>query len=302
MENEIEFIKKKLMEIFPSALYTVCERFLDAYPNISEIRLRRGAKVTFTQREHNIESGYLCDPALLNSCISNWVERDRYKHADCLVSGVISLGDGFRAGIVGTALLNKGELIDIYNISSANIRIPRRFYGVSLPLYEHLTALPYPSRSTLLISPPCGGKTTVLRDLARILSTPPVSERVCVVDPRKELSFSDEETSRSLDIFDGYPTALGIELATRYFNPQYVICDEIATVDELEAVRNTAHSGVPIIASAHAHSLLDAIKRPILYLLLKEEIFQNVAELALTDRGISFKFIDRSEVAKIICP
>ena len=302
MENEILFIKRNLSELLPSALYNVCERFLDTYPDISEIRLRRGAKVTFTQKASNIESGYLCDSALLNSCISNWIGVDRYKNADCLTNGVIPLGNGFRAGIAGTALLSKGKMIDVYNISSANIRIPRYFTGVSLPLYNYLSTLPSPSRSTLLLSPPCGGKTTVLRDIAHILSTPPVSERVCVVDPRKELIFSDEERSRHLDVFDGYPTAHGIELATRYFNPQYVICDEIATLDELDAIRNTAHSGVPIIASAHARSLTDAIKRPILYALLKEEIFQNVAELTLSDSGITFRFFDKNEVSKIICP
>ncbi len=302
MVTEIEFIKKNIRKLLPSALCNVCERFLDTYPDISEIRLRRGAKVTFTQRDRNIESGYLCDASLLNTCISTWIGADRYKHADCLTNGVIPLGNGFRAGIAGTALLSKGELIDIYNISSANIRIPRYFMGVSLPFYRYISTLPYPSRSTLLLSPPCGGKTTVLRDIARILSTPPVSERVCVVDPRKELTFEDEAQSRNLDVFEGYPTARGIELATRYFNPQYVICDEIATVDELDAILNTAHCGVPIIASAHAHSLTDAIKRPILYSLLKEEIFQNATELTLSDHGISFRFFDKNEVSKFICP
>ena len=300
MKSELTHIKKKLRDILPTPLYVVCEKFLDTYPDISEIRLRRGANITFTQRERNIGSGYICDPTLFNDCISLWLGTDRYKRMDCLINGVIPLSDGFRIGVAGTALINKGELTDVYNVSSANIRIPRLFYGVALPLYEYIATLPVPSRSTLLLSPPGGGKTTVLRDLACILSTPPVSERVCVVDPRNELIFSECSRSQNVDVFAGYPTALGIELATRYFNPRYIICDEIATADELDPIRNTAHCGIPIIASAHAHSVSDALKRPTLRTLLKEGIFQAVTLLTLTDNGIDYRFFDRNEVDMLL--
>ena len=301
MEHETDLMKKYLPQILPPSLYEVCKKFLDAYPDISEIRLRRGKQVTFTLRERNIESGYICDDAIIDSCLITWTGAERYKHADRLINGVISLPHGFRVGVVGTALINNGKLTEVYKISSLNLRIPHVFNGVAVPLYDQLSSLPYSLRSFLLISPPCNGKTTVLRDLAHILSTPPVSERVCVVDTKQELFFSDDQQSLNIDVFSGYPTPIGIEVATRYFNPRYIICDEISTADELEALRNAAHSGIPLIASAHAHSLFDAIQKPVLRTLLEDRIFQNVAELKLTDDGLRFNFFNQREVNQALC-
>lgn len=301
MEHEVLFIKKNLSWLLPSTLFEVCDKFLDTYPDISEIRLRREQRVTFTLRERNIESGYICDDLMMNTCLSLWISTERYKQIDGLVNGVISLPNGFRVGVVGTALIDKGTLTNIYNISALNIRLPRFFNGVSLPLYKYITSLPYHHRSVLLISAPCNGKTTVLRDLAYTLSTPPVSERVCVVDPRQELSPPNKHPASNMDVFSGYPTPLGIEIATRYFNPRYIICDEITNKDELESLKNAAHSGVPLIASAHASSLSEAAQKPVLRTLLKEKVLYSVAELKLNENGISFLISDRNEVENALC-
>ena len=301
MEKEQMRLKQNLAKLLPPSLYNVCEKFLDTYPEISEMRLRRGKSTVFTLRERNVESSYVCDDALMDRCLSLWIGTERYKQAECLTNGVIRLPHGFRVGVVGTALLDKGKIVGIYNVSALNLRLPRPFYGSSRPLYDYITALPHPCRSILLLGPPCSGKTTVLRDFAHLLSTAPVSERVCIVDPSQELTAFSDPRSLHLDTFIGYPTPLGIELSTRYFNPRYVICDEIGTADELTAIRNSTHTGVPIIASAHASSLFEAIQRPILRSLLEENVFFSAVTLTLNDKGINFRFYSRKEVDAALC-
>ena len=301
MSNEIAHILKHLPQILPPALLTVCEKFLVSYPTITEIRLRRGCRISFTAGERNIESGYVCDSDAFDSCVSLWLGSERYKQSDNILNGVITLPFGFRAGIAGNMLITNGSPINVYGISSLNIRLPRSFCDISLPLYNFMNKLPYHQRSTLLIAPPCNGKTTVLRDIARILSTPPVSERVCVVDTKRELAPLEDEPCPHMDVFSGYPVSRGIDHAVNFFNPRYIVCDEIGQADETDSLRSVAHSGVPVIASAHSSSLLEALSKPILRILLEEKVFHNVAVLILTEGEIKFTFSTRREIERVLC-
>ena len=265
------------------------------------MRLRRQNRIVFTCGTQNIATGYICDNSVFEQCISLWIGSERYKHSDNIMNGVITLPYGFRVGVAGTLLINNGSADEIYEISYLNLRFPRLFKGIAYPLYEYLSTIGYQKHSTLLVAPPCSGKTTVLRDIARILSTPPVSERVCVVDTKKEIFPPLDEPCVHMDVFSGYPTSVGIDIATKYFNPRYIICDEIGCENELAAIRSAAHSGVPLIASAHSPSLSDAIRKPLLNTLIVEKIFFNIVELSLFNGTPNFIFHSQREVEQILC-
>jgi len=301
LNDSSTYIVNFLSGLLPPALFEICKKFIVAYPDISEIRIRRAQQVIFTLDVRNIVSAFYCDVKLFDETLNRLIGNDRYKKSNTITEGIISLDGGFRVGIVGSALLDKGELINIYSITALNIRLPHDYKNSSLRLYEYLTTLPFQHRSTLLIAPPCSGKTTVLRDIARILSSPPVSERVCVVDPKLELSAFRDNNAIHMDIFSGYPTPLGIELATRYFNPRYIVCDEIGQVDELKAIESATHSGIPIIASAHSSSLQEALSKPVLRELLEETVFYNVVKLSLVRGETRFDFYGRKEVERALC-
>lgn len=301
MSNDTVNITSHLPGILPPSLLELCIKYLDSYYGISEIRLRRNRPVVFSNNERNIVSSYVCNDALFDNCLSLWLGKERYKQSDNLTEGVIALPHGFRVGIAGTALTNKKELINVYEITTANVRLPRFLSGISLPLYEYISTLNYTQRSTLIIAPPCNGKSTVLRDLARILSTPPVSERVCVVDPKRELAPLEDKPCLHMDVFTGYPTPIGLNTAVRYFSPRYIICDEIGREDELAPIRNVAHSGIPLIASTHSPSLSDLILKPVIRALLTENVFCNVVALSLNNNGLKFEFFPKREVDRILC-
>ena len=117
------------------------------------------------------------------------------------------------------------------------------------------------------------GKTTLLRDLCRRLSTGEGAKRVAVIDSRGELS-GDYGRCALVDVLFGYPKAEAIEIAVRTLSPEVVAVDEIASRREAEAVLAVAGGGVPLIATTHASGLAEALARPAVKPLWRAGIFR----------------------------
>ena len=139
--------------------------------------------------------------------------------------------------------------------------------------------------------PPGCGKTTVLRDLARQLSSGVRGGRnfrVAVVDERGELAATccgcpQNDLGPCCDVLDGYPKGEGIRQAVRCLAPDVVICDEIGGTDDARAVMEGLNAGVAVIASAHASSLAELCARPYLRALLDTGAFRRAVMLAGRD-------------------
>ena len=282
MKSLTPHIEKHLPDFLPSGLWTICKSYLSVYDNISEIRLRKNKALSFSCGAQNIVSEYICTPPVFDGCVSLLLNSSAYKHTESILKGIIPLSHGFRAGISGSAIVDKGRITNIYDYTSINIRLPHESANYAVSLAEHLSTLPHHKRSTLVISPPSGGKTTFLREISMILSPPPVSERVCVVDTHFELSPLNPPTDSQLDILRGYPIDIGIEAATRYLNPQYIICDEIGNECYIPAIQSASHSGIPLIASAHASSYDELIRKPAICSLIENGIFCTLVTLSST--------------------
>ena len=117
------------------------------------------------------------------------------------------------------------------------------------------------------------GKTTLLRGVAAELAggRPPL--RTVVIDTRGELSFEADESCLCLDVLSGYPRPLGVEIAARTLNAQVMICDEIGDVSEAIALASAQNCGVPLVATAHAASVAELLRRNGLRLLHKAALF-----------------------------
>ena len=181
-----------------------------------------------------------------------------YSYQNQIKEGFITLKGGHRVGISGTAVINNNEIINISDISSINFRISREVLGCSDRIFDKFGLN---IGGTLIIGPPSSGKTTILRDMARRLSTSFEADKlikVSIIDERREIAASYQGVPQQdigfSDVLSGFPKAEGIIRAIRTLSPKIIICDEIGGVEDAEAIKKSLNSGLGIIASIHAKS------------------------------------------------
>ncbi len=267
----------------PARISSLIEGGLWCDPDeIDEIRLRRGRPVSLTAGNRNIVTDIVCSSAELADAVSRLCGGTLHAHSDTIVHGYIAFGGGGRAGICGRAVAGQAggsTIAAVADVDAICIRVPRSVRGISGRLCEYIASRGYRA-SVLVYSPPGGGKTTLLRDAAATLAREPHLRRVAVIDTRGELYRADMFEGTLADIFTGYPKAVGIEIATRTMSPQYLVCDELGDPGEAEAILAAQHTGVPLIASAHASSYEELVVRPSVKLLLDAGIFERCMSVA----------------------
>ena len=65
-----------------------------------------------------------------------------------------------------------------------------------------------------------------------------------------------------VDFLSGYPREKGIEIATRTLSPEIVVCDEISTRSDADAIMRASSAGVSVIATCHGPSLSEIKRSP----------------------------------------
>ena len=194
-------------------------------------------------------------------------------------------GEGPMGGIVASS-----QTVDSFQrFSSLAIRVPRECRGIGRHLLSRLRE--NRRKGTLILSPPGGGKTTLLRDLIRGLSDSGV--RVGVADERNEISASDEfdagfDLGSHTDVLNGMPRAEGAMLLLRTMNPELIAVDEITREDDVEAIGQLAGCGVGILASAHAQTPQQMLSRPLYRSLLEGAFFTDA--ICITGAGANRQY------------
>lgn len=176
-----------------------------------------------------------------------------HSHYEDMLNGYITLKNGARIGLTGTAVFDKTSIKGIKDIDGINIRIPRHVNDFSSVVFNNIYN---ESVSNLLIAgPPSSGKTTMLKDLTYQLSSGKtgVFYKICVVDERKEITTNRnvKELGLNTDVLYGFPKAIGISMAVRCLSPHIIICDEISPEDT-EKIIKAMNSGVIFIFTIHA--------------------------------------------------
>lgn len=227
-----------------------------------------------------------------------------YANSDSIKCGYITLSNGARVGVSGTAVTEKNEIIIVKDISSLNIRIPYEIKGCSDKVLNFLYVNLFPS--IIVAGMPSSGKTTLLRDMAFQLSNGFADRyrKVVIVDERNELAGRTNNDfafriGANTDVLSSYPKAEGIELATRTLSPEMIICDEVSKPSEVEAISLAFSTGVSFALSVHIGSKLDLYRKRIIKQLIETGEFSYI--VLLDGLTYSAQIIETQEVYREIC-
>jgi len=173
--------------------------------------------------------------------------------------------DDNRAGIERTlhrisAIRNrKGVVIGL------TLRVGRAIFGT----IELLRDLIETGQNLLILGRPGVGKTTKLREMARVLADD-FNKRVIVIDTSNEIAGDGDiphpgiGNARRMQVQrPDRQHAVMIE-AVENHTPEVIIVDEIGTEAEAAAARTIAERGVQLIGTAHGNTLGNLIMNPIL--------------------------------------
>lgn len=227
---------------------------------VEEIRLHCGRRVTLTSLGKNIATPAVLTRSEMDAVLMHLCEGSVYAYRDTIAEGYISLRGGIRVGVCGRAALSGGKICGVYDIDTLVIRIPHPSPPLGKEIVELMNDCGFTS-GVLIYSPPGVGKTTLLRSLAVMLASGKDARRVSVIDTRGELAYSLDSPTLCIDLLSGYPKDVGLTLASRTLGPEVMICDEIGSLAEAEAICEAHNCGVPLIATAHASSVRELLGR-----------------------------------------
>ena len=215
-----------------------------------------------------------------------------YSYTKELREGFITLRGGARVGIAGTAVYENGVLSHMRDISSLCFRIPRQMKDCAASLAGQTVAK---GGGLLLAGRTGSGKTTMLRDLCRLLGS---TERVSLIDTRGEIAgvvhgVPQYDVGLHTDVLSGFSRNEGAVIALRVMAPDYIICDEIGTYEDAEALMQIHGCGVKIVAAAHAGSMEDIMSRETLKPLIDAGVFEYAALLGSSTMPGSLSAVKR---------
>ena len=256
---------------------------------VQEIRIKANKPVIVNLSYKEIILGFVPSIEELKQILVRISNYSLYAYEEEIRQGYITIKGGHRIGIAGECVLNKGEIKTIRNISSLNIRICHEVKGCSNEVMRYITKNDS-ILNTLIVSPPKCGKTTILRDMARNISNGmPLynlkGKKVSVIDERSEIAscfngIPQLDIGIRTDILDNCFKKDGMIMAIRSLSPEIIICDEIGTYGEIEALNMAFNSGVNIIVTIHGYSIDDVYKRTVFKELLENSILDRIIVLS----------------------
>ena len=238
---------------------------------LEEMRFYAGQNACFVFDGQSEAQDVVFLPQDVDELVTALCGYSRYAYETQLAQGYIPLENGCRAGVCGRVTRDEHGNRRLSSPTSVCIRIARDVPGASESVLPHVAEENGRIRRALLFGPPGCGKTTVLRDAAKRLAG--MGFRVAVCDEREEL-FPTGTAEMGLDVMRGVDKATAMEMLLRAMAPQAMLCDEIGNERDAQALENAARCGIGLMASAHAGTWEDVLRRPVLKRLYDAAVFE----------------------------
>lgn len=269
-------MQHKIIEILSNQIRTLMEKCTLDGGKLQEIRLRTGQPLWVLHNgcgyllsengevvKHKTEA-YLVEEKDLRQTLEYASEYSLYAYENEKRQGFLTISGGHRIGLAGSVVVEQGKIKNIVNISMLNIRVACEYIGCAKEIMSLLVD-GKEVKNVLIVSPPGGGKTTLLRDVIRNLSSEQYGYTVGVVDERGEIAacyrgVPQNDLGITTDVLDGCPKGEGMEMLLRSMAPDVIAVDELS-VKEKEEVMIASNGGCKILATIHGENLQQVEKK-----------------------------------------
>eukprot|EP00466_Bigelowiella_natans_P021185 jgi/Bigna1/82641/fgenesh1_pg.95_\ len=302
-KNEMAALLRRLPQALNNALLRVCRREKLTLAALNEIYLQLG---------HRGEVVFDFPPAAIFSDRSGKQRRVMIARSNITMENLALFRELFEANELAMDSKRVGIPGTLHRLSVIThpATKPQKVIGVAARVGRVVTGIVRrmaPSvifdskKSLLLIGRPGVGKTTVLRELARILSeqTEERSLNVIVVDKTCEIGGAGLEPHYAIGSARWMPVGKpGMQArimleAVENQSPHVIIVDEISTAEEVNAARTIAQRGVRLIATVHGTNLAELINCN-----ERGTLLGGQTNVTLTDKAASMRRDKRKTVPK----
>merc|ERR1711862_518029 len=234
------------------------------------------------------EARFITGPEYLSQKLISWQD------IDYITKRISEFSEENRAGVERT--LHRISCIRNrqYLINGLTCRVGRAIFGTISLVRDLLES----GQSILILGKPGVGKTTIIREIARVLSDE-MEKRVIVVDTSNEIAgnsnipHSGIGRARRMQVSKAeFQHQIMIEAVENHM-PEAIIIDEIGT--ELEALtsRTIAEKGVQLVGTTHGNRLENLIKNPSLFDLIGGIQYVTLSDEEAKRRGTQKSILER---------
>lgn len=282
----------EILRYFPINIYEKLRNIFDdnkiIRENVEEIRIRVQKPIILKLRyEDVVLNNHITEQREILQIVEKLCENSIYAYKSQLCQGFITIKGGHRVGITGTAIEEDGKTINLKYITSLNFRIARQVLNCSNKILEEILNVENHSIYTsLIVSPPGKGKTTILRDVIRRISNGieniNFKGKTCgVVDERGELAamykgIPQNDIGIRTDVIENIRKDKGLKILIRSMAPEIIACDEIGGKEDVQAIGEALTAGIKGIFTMHGRTMEDIKNNKEVYKLVENKQIEKI--------------------------